>query len=135
MDTSLWVAIIGVAGSLLGIFINNYYSNKRAVSEALAQRESKIAEEQQKREEEQRKRDEGFVKAIDNQHMELVMLSNKVDKLSDHVEKHNSIVERTYKLETLSVQYGEIMNRLEQRIEDWHNDTLRRLSQLENDGK
>lgn len=135
MDVGIITSCISVVGALLVCLINNYYSNKKAISEALQREKSEAKAEQQKIIEEQKKRDEGFVKAIDNQHMELVMLSNKVDKLSDHVEKHNSIVERTYKLETLSVQYSEIMNRLEQRIEDWHNDTLRRLSQLENDGR
>lgn len=124
MDTSIITSIIAVVGSLLGILLNNYFTSKKVVSEALAKRE--LAEK-----EEQKKRDEGFAKSIEQQNSQIMMLSNKVDNLSEKVEKHNSVVERTYKLENMAVQMSGIQEKLEQRMEDWHRDTLRRLDALE----
>ena len=124
MDTSIITSIIAVVGSLIGILLNNYFTSKKVVSEALTKRE--LAEK-----EEQKKRDEGFAKSIEQQNSQIMMLSNKVDNLSEKVEKHNSVVERTYKLENMAVQMSGIQEKLEQRMEDWHKDTLRRLDALE----
>lgn len=60
----------------------------------------------------------GVYVAITNR---LSVLETKMDALSDKVEKHNSVIERTYKLETDAVtawkRHDELADRVE-RLED-----------------
>lgn len=60
----------------------------------------------------------GVYVAISNR---LSVLETKMDALSDKVEKHNSVIERTYKLETDAAtawkRYDELADRVE-RLED-----------------
>ena len=78
MDTSIWVAIITGAISLLGTIITVLMANKQTLSTLSEQ--SKLADE----------KINGRIKVIEE----------KIDTLSKRVEKHNSMVERTYQLET-----------------------------------
>lgn len=60
----------------------------------------------------------GVYAAISNR---LSVLETKMDALSDKVEKHNSVIERTYKLETDAAtawkRHDELVDRVE-RLED-----------------
>jgi uncharacterized protein YneF (UPF0154 family) len=78
VDTSIWVAIITGAISLLGTIITVLMANKQTLSTLSEQ--SKLADE----------KINGRIKVIEE----------KIDTLSKRVEKHNSMVERTYQLET-----------------------------------
>ena len=78
MDTPVLVAIITGAISLLGTVITVLMANKQTVA-ALSE-QSKVADEAIK----------GRIGKIET----------KIDDLSQRVDKHNSIIERTYKLES-----------------------------------
>ena len=78
MDTSVLVAVITGSIALIGTIITVMATN-RATLAALSE-QSKISDE----------KINGEIKAI----------KIKIDDLSERVEKHNQIVERTYKLES-----------------------------------
>lgn len=78
MDTSVLVAVITGSIALIGTIITVMTTN-RATLAALSE-QSKISDE----------KINGEIKGI----------KIKIDDLSDRVEKHNQIVERTYKLES-----------------------------------
>ena len=46
------------------------------------------------------------------------LIQYKIDELSDRVDKHNSIIERTYKLEQRAAVYEEKMTVANHRIDD-----------------
>lgn len=48
----------------------------------------------------------------------ITLIQYKIDELSDRVDKHNSIIERTYKLEQRAAVYEEKMTVANHRIDD-----------------
>lgn len=78
MDTSIWVAIITGLISLIGTIITVTMANKQTLNTLSEQ--SKLADEK-----------------INGK---IGVIEEKIDTLSKRVEKHNSMVERTYQLET-----------------------------------
>lgn len=48
----------------------------------------------------------------------IALIQYKIDELSDRVDKHNSIIERTYKLEQRAAVYEEKMTVANHRIDD-----------------
>ena len=78
MDTSIWVAIITGAISLVGTVITVTMANKQTLSTLSEQ--SKLADESIR----------GRIGVIET----------KIEALSNKVDKHNAVVERTYNLET-----------------------------------
>ena len=78
MDTSIWVAIITGLISLVGTIITVTMANKQTLNTLSEQ--SKLADEK-----------------INGK---IGVIEEKIDTLSKRVEKHNSMVERTYQLET-----------------------------------
>ena len=48
----------------------------------------------------------------------IALIKYKIDELSDRVDKHNSIIERTYKLEQRAAVYEEKMTVANHRIDD-----------------
>ncbi len=48
----------------------------------------------------------------------IAMIEYKLDELTKHVEKHNQVIERTYKLEQLAVLFDEKMKVANNRIRD-----------------
>ena len=75
METAIIVALIGVGGSLAVCLINNTVQNKKLVADI--------------------KQEFSVSQAVTN---------TKIEELSKHVEKHNKVIERVYKLE----QYDEV---------------------------
>lgn len=55
------------------------------------------------------------VKAEDQSH--IAILTERIDTLSDRVEKHNNVMEKVYELQTLAVKIGEIQKRADERID------------------
>lgn len=55
------------------------------------------------------------VKAEDQSH--IALLTERIDTLSDRVEKHNNVMEKVYELQTLAVKFGEIQKRADERID------------------
>lgn len=55
------------------------------------------------------------VKAEDQSH--IAILTERIDMLSDRVEKHNNVMEKVYELQTLAVKFGEIQKRADERID------------------
>ena len=55
------------------------------------------------------------VKAEDQSH--IAILTERIDTLSDRVEKHNNVMEKVYELQTLAVKMGEIQKRADERID------------------
>ena len=55
------------------------------------------------------------VKAEDQSH--IALLTERLDTLSDRVEKHNNVMEKVYELQTLAVKIGEIQKRADERID------------------
>ena len=78
METSIWVAIITGLISLIGTIITVTMANKQTLNTLSEQ--SKLADEK-----------------INGK---IGVIEEKIDTLSKRVEKHNSMVERTYQLET-----------------------------------
>lgn len=78
MDSAIMVAIITGAISLLGTIITVTMANKQTL--ATLSEQSKLADE--------------------NIKGKIGVLEEKIDTLSKRVEKHNSMVERTYDLES-----------------------------------
>ena len=78
METSIWVAIITGLISLVGTIITVTMANKQTLNTLSEQ--SKLADEK-----------------INGK---IGVIEEKIDTLSKRVEKHNSMVERTYQLET-----------------------------------
>ena len=78
MDSSIWVAIITGLISLVGTIITVMKANKQTLNTLSEQ--SKLADEK-----------------INGQ---IGVIEEKIDTLSKRVEKHNSMVERTYSLES-----------------------------------
>lgn len=78
MDSAIWVAIITGAISLVGTIITVTMANRQTLSTLSEQ--SKLADE--------------------NIKGRMSVLEEKIDTLSKTVEKHNSVIERTYNLET-----------------------------------
>ena len=78
MEASIWVAIITGLISLIGTVITVTMANKQTLNTLSEQ--SKLADE----------KINGRIKVIEE----------KIDNLSKRVEKHNSMVERTYSLES-----------------------------------
>ncbi len=78
MDNAILVAIITGAISLIGTIITVMAANKQTL--ATLSEQSKLADEK-----------------INGQ---ICVIEEKIDTLSKRVEKHNSMVERTYNLET-----------------------------------
>jgi cell division protein FtsN len=78
MDSAIWVAIITGLISLIGTVITVTMANKQTLNTLSEQ--SKLADE----------KINGRIKVIEE----------KIDNLSKRVEKHNSMVERTYSLES-----------------------------------
>jgi hypothetical protein len=78
MEASIWVAIITGLISLVGTIITVTMANKQTLNTLSEQ--SKLADEK-----------------INGK---IGVLEEKIDTLSKRVEKHNSMVERTYQLET-----------------------------------
>jgi hypothetical protein len=78
MDSAIWVAIITGLISLIGTVITVTMANKQTLNTLSEQ--SKLADEK-----------------INGK---IGVIEEKIDTLSKRVEKHNSMVERTYQLET-----------------------------------
>lgn len=78
MDSAIWVAIITGSISLIGTIITVTMANRQTLSTLSEQ--SKLADENIK----------GKISVIET----------RIKDLSDKVDKHNSMVERTYNLET-----------------------------------
>lgn len=78
MDTSIWVAIITGAISLVGTIITVLMANRQTL--ATLSEQSKLADESIK----------GKIGVIET----------KISVLSEKVDKHNKIIERTYDLES-----------------------------------
>ena len=78
MESSIWVAIITGLISLIGTVITVTMANRQTLNTLSEQ--SKLADE----------KINGRIKVIEE----------KIDNLSKRVEKHNSMVERTYSLES-----------------------------------
>lgn len=78
MEASIWVAIITGLISLIGTVITVTMANKQTLNTLSEQ--SKLADEK-----------------INGK---IGVIEEKIDTLSKRVEKHNSMVERTYQLET-----------------------------------
>lgn len=78
MESSIWVAIITGLISLIGTVITVTMANKQTLNTLSEQ--SKLADEK-----------------INGK---IGVIEEKIDTLSKRVEKHNSMVERTYQLET-----------------------------------
>ena len=78
MDSAIWVAIITGLISLVGTVITVTMANKQTL--ATLSEQSKLSDAEIN----------GKIKVIEE----------KIDTLSKRVEKHNSMVERTYNLET-----------------------------------
>ena len=78
MDTSIWVAVVTGGISLLGTVITVMAANKQTLAKLSEQ--SKLADEK-----------------INGR---IGVIEEKIDYLSKRVEKHNSMVERTYSLES-----------------------------------
>lgn len=78
MESSIWVAIITGLISLVGTVITVTMANKQTLNTLSEQ--SKLADEK-----------------INGK---IGVIEEKIDTLSKRVEKHNSMVERTYQLET-----------------------------------
>ena len=54
-------------------------------------------------------------KAEDQNHISI--MTERIDTLSDRVEKHNNVMEKVYELQTLAVKIGEIQKRADERID------------------
>lgn len=78
MESSIWVAIITGLISLIGTIVTVMMANKQTLNTLSEQ--SKLADEK-----------------INGK---IGVIEEKIDTLSKRVEKHNSMVERTYQLET-----------------------------------
>jgi hypothetical protein len=78
VDTSIWVAVVTGGISLLGTVITVMAANRQTLSKLSEQ--SKLADEK-----------------INGK---IGVSEENIDTLSKRVEKHNSMVERTYQLET-----------------------------------
>lgn len=89
-------ATIGAGMTLIVCLINNHYAHKKTLAEQNAHNLEMEAKQQQI----------------------IAMIEYKLDELTKHVEKHNQVIERTYKLEQLAVLYDEKMKVANNRIAD-----------------
>ena len=95
METVI-AALIGAVGGTIVCLINNHFSHKKAMAENNAHKLEMEAKQQQI----------------------ISMIEYKLDELTKHVEKHNQVIERTYKLEQLAVLFDEKMKVANNRIAD-----------------
>lgn len=95
METVI-AALIGAVGGTIVCLINNHFSHKKAMAENNAHKLEMEAKQQQI----------------------ISMIEYKLDELTKHVEKHNQVIERTYKLEQLAVLFDEKMKVANKRIGD-----------------
>ena len=89
-------ASIGAGMTLIVCLINNYFTHKKTVAENDAHNLEMEAKQQQM----------------------IALIEYKLDELTKHVEKHNQVIERTYKLEQLAVLFDEKMKVANNRIHD-----------------
>ena len=96
MIGSIVAALIGAAGGITVCLINNHFTHKKTVAENDAHNLEMEAKQQQI----------------------IALIEYKLDELTKHVEKHNQVIERTYKLEQLAVLFDEKMKVANKRIAD-----------------
>jgi hypothetical protein len=89
METAIIVALISVAGSLAVCLINNTVQSKKLVADI--------------------KQEFAVSQAV---------TTAKIEELSNHVEKHNKVIERVYKLEQYDEVEKEQIKVINHRIED-----------------
>ena len=89
-------ALIGGAVTLTVCLINNHFTHKKISKQQMEQAAEMDAKQQQT----------------------IALIEYKLDELTKHVEKHNQVIERTYKLEQLAVLYDEKMKVANKRIAD-----------------
>ena len=63
------------------------------------------------------------VRAEDQSH--IALLTERIDVLSDRVEKHNNVMEKVYDLQTLAVKYAEIQKTVDEKLVDLRHDVDR----------
>lgn len=95
METIISAGIGGVV-TLIVCLINNHFTHKKTLAE---QKEHRTAIEA-------------------NQQQTIALIEYKLDELKEHVEKHNQVIERTYKLEQLAVLFDEKIKVANKRIAD-----------------
>lgn len=89
-------ALIGAVMTLIVCLINNYFTHKKTIAEQTSYNMEMEAKQQQM----------------------IALIEYKLDELTKHVEKHNQVIERTYKLEQLAVLFDEKMKVANNRIRD-----------------
>lgn len=106
METIIAAGIGGVV-TLTVCLINNHFTHKKTLAEQKAHN-NEIAEKQR-------------LQALEmdaKQQQTVALIEYKLDELTRHVEKHNQVIERTYKLEQLAVLFDEKMKVANKRIAD-----------------
>ncbi len=93
--TQIITAVISALASMIVCLLNNGYQRKRDKSAMEAEREQQQEDLTAHLEEIIANQDDS-TNQIRN---ELAMLTYKLSELAKHVEKHNSVIERTYELE------------------------------------
>lgn len=88
-------AVISAASAIIVCLINNHHTIQKALD---AQKLD-------------------FAQLFAQQQQHIAVLEVKIDTLSERVEKHNSVVERTYDLEKLATEYGALFKGLEKRVD------------------
>lgn len=63
------------------------------------------------------------VRAEDQSH--IALLTERIDVLSDRVEKHNNVMEKVYDLQTLAVKYAEIQKSVDEKLVNLRHDVDR----------
>lgn len=134
--TGIITAVISAAVTLSVCLLNNHFQKRRddRAREAEKRREEIAREERRQqdvkeREVEKEKYMADIMERVDkimdeqhdlalNIHNDINILQFKVETLSKHVEKHNSVIERTYELEKASEVHEEKIRVANHRIED-----------------
>lgn len=107
-------AIISAAATLIVCLINNYFNRKRDESARAREKEQQQADLTAHLEEIIANQDDSTTQ-IRN---EIGMVEYKLSELAKHVEKHNSVIERTYELEKRTELQEEKIRVANHRIED-----------------
>ncbi len=103
MSEAIVVAII----SLLGIVISNVLQSRKISADF--EKQSELAD---------ARLEQQFALADARQEQSQAVTNQKIDELSKRVEKHNSVIERVYKLEQESAVQHEMLTSIHHRLND-----------------
>lgn len=107
MDTAIITALISAAVTLIGCIVNNY-AQQRKHDEDQDRRMTDLSHSQEMQ----------VLEVKDAVTQQIAVLVVKVDELAEKVEKHNHVIERTYKLERDIEVQGEKISVANHRISD-----------------